>query len=94
MVFAEGNIENHMEPKEYTLKGEAYEAYRQAHDKLVDKKMATDNQNLQGMYAKSRATLHCYPWSYLHWNNLFCVCPLQLKWMNWTGKQRCLHLLW
>ena len=34
--------------------GDAYENYRRAHDKFIDMKVATDNEDLQGMYAKSR----------------------------------------
>jgi len=34
--------------------GDAYENYHRAHDKLVDMKVATHNEDLQGMYTKSR----------------------------------------
>ena len=47
-------IQNHRQCKEYTLMGDAYENYRRAHDKFIDMKVATDNEDLQGMYAKSR----------------------------------------
>ena len=47
-------IQNHQESKEYALRGDAYDNYRRAHDKLVDMKVATDNEDLQGIYAKSR----------------------------------------
>ena len=43
--------------KEYTLQDAAYDAFRNAHDQLVDKKQATDNENLQGVYAKARGYL-------------------------------------
>ena len=49
-------MENHhgSDCKEYHVQEEAYDAYRQAHDRLVDMKSATSNENLQGIYAKAR----------------------------------------
>lgn len=47
-------MENHKREREYTLEGPAYDAFREAHDQLVNQKQATDNKNLQGIYAKSR----------------------------------------
>ena len=47
-------IANHKDPLEYTLEGEAYDAFRSAHDKLVDLKMGTQDEDLQGIYAKAR----------------------------------------
>lgn len=47
-------MDNHKQEQEYTLEGPAYDAFREAHDQLVDQKQATDNENLQGIYAKSR----------------------------------------
>ena len=53
----QGNVrvvmENHKQEREYTLEGPAYDAFREAHDQLVDQKQATDNENLEGIYAKS-----------------------------------------
>ena len=45
---------NHQSSVQYNLADGAYEAYRKAHDKLVDLKAATTNEDLQGVYAKSR----------------------------------------
>ena len=39
---------------QYNFADEAYDVYRKAHDKLVDLKAATTNEDLQGVYAKSR----------------------------------------
>ena len=50
-------MQNHKTEKEYTLEGSAYDAFRDAHDQLVDNKQATDNENLQGVYAKARGHL-------------------------------------
>lgn len=50
-------MDNHHEEREYSLEGHAYEAFREAHDHLVDKKQATQNENLQGIYAKGRGYL-------------------------------------
>ena len=36
------------------MDGDAYAAFRTAHDKLVDKKMSTSNEDLQGIYSKAR----------------------------------------
>ena len=47
-------MENHKQERECTLEGPAYDVFREAHDQLVDQKQATDNENLQGIYAKSR----------------------------------------
>ncbi len=47
-------MQNHEEDKEYVLHGQAYETYRAAHDHLVDLKVATTDENLQGIYAKAR----------------------------------------
>ena len=45
---------NHQSSVQYNFADRAYEAYRKAHDKLVDLKAATTNEDLQGVYAKSR----------------------------------------
>ena len=50
-------MDNHKVEKEYTIQGSSYDAFRDAHDQLVDKKQATDNENLQGIYAKARGYL-------------------------------------
>ena len=50
-------MHNHETEQEYTLEGPAYDAFQDAHDQLVDKKKATDNENLQGVYAKARGYL-------------------------------------
>ena len=39
---------------QYNLTDEAYEVYWKAHDKLVDLKAATTDEDLQGVYAKWR----------------------------------------
>ena len=50
-------MENHKSEKEYTLEDSAYDAFRDAHDQLVDQKKATEIENLQGIYAKGRGYL-------------------------------------
>ena len=45
---------NHQSSVQYNFADGAYEACRKAHDKLVDLKAATTNEDLQGVYAKSR----------------------------------------
>ena len=50
-------MHNHETEQEYTLEGPAYDAFRDAHDQLLDKKKATNNENLQGVYAKARGHL-------------------------------------
>ena len=47
-------MQNHQSSVQYNFADEAYEVYRKAHDKLVDLKAATTNEDLQGVYAKSR----------------------------------------
>ena len=49
-------MENHRHSQEYTLRSltPAYEAYRSAHDRLVDQKVATTTEALQGIYAIAR----------------------------------------
>lgn len=49
-------MENHRHSQEYTLGSltPAYEAYRSVHDRLVDQKVATTTEALQGIYAKAR----------------------------------------
>ena len=49
-------MENHRHSQEYTLGSltPGYEAYRSAHDRLVDQKVATTTEALQGIYAKAR----------------------------------------
>ena len=36
------------------MEGDSYEAFSVAHDKLVDKKRGTENEDVQGIYAKAR----------------------------------------
>lgn len=50
-------MENHSTDKIYTVDGLAYEVFSTAHDELVDRKRATDNENLKGVFAKSRGYL-------------------------------------
>ena len=45
---------NHQSSVQYHFSDRAYEIYRKAHDKLVDMKAATTNEDLQGIYAKAR----------------------------------------
>lgn len=47
-------IDNHEMAKQYVMEGLAHDAFRDAHDKLVDQKRATHSINLNGVYAKSR----------------------------------------
>ena len=49
-------MENHRHSQEYTLRSltPAYEAYRSAHDRLVDQKVETTTEALQGIYAIAR----------------------------------------
>ena len=48
-----GSNANHQSSVQYNFADEAYDVYRKAHDKLVDLKAATTNEDLQGIYAKS-----------------------------------------
>ncbi len=52
-------MDNHKCSLEYSLGNltPAYEAYRKAHDRLVDQKIATRNEALQGIYVKARGYL-------------------------------------
>lgn len=49
-------MENHhgSDCKEYHMQEEAYDAYRQAHYRLIDMKSATSNENLQGILSKTQ----------------------------------------
>lgn len=44
----------HKEPQQYTLHGDAYTAFETAHDAIVNRKQATDDENIQGILSKSK----------------------------------------
>lgn len=50
-------MKNHEEERENVLEDLAYDAFREAHDHLVDKKQEAKCENLKGIYAKSRGYL-------------------------------------
>jgi len=46
--------DNHQEMQVYNLEGDAYCAYRETHDKLVEDKLKSTNENAQGILSKAR----------------------------------------
>ena len=50
-------MQNHQSSVQYNFADEAYEVYRKAHDKLVDLKAATTNEDLQGVYMPSQGDM-------------------------------------
>ena len=46
--------ESHQRNHTYTLEGEAYSEYRQTHDKLVQEKLRSKNEDIQGILYKAR----------------------------------------
>ena len=58
--------DQHLQTKCYSLNGDAYKAFEQAHDNLVRQKMIAQDENVQGVLSKARGytarlsmVLHC-----------------------------------
>jgi len=47
-------VDNHQEMQVYSLEGDAYCAYRETHDELVEDKLKSTNENAQGILSKAR----------------------------------------
>ena len=58
--------DQHWQTKHYSLKDDAYKAFKQAHDNLARQKMSAQDKNVQGVLSKARGytahlsmVLHC-----------------------------------
>ena len=45
--------DQHLQTKCYSLNGDAYKAFEQAHDNLVQQKMLAQDENVQGVLSKA-----------------------------------------